>query len=155
MTVLDPNMPTVAGAWRCMVSHQFTDMDLTVQSERAELLVDAIPYKPEQVFCSLAHEAYLQEKYGSNTEGIYGWCLEQQGMCDSVVFLIAPGPESTGMKKELDLAIQRKQKIIVCVHKDMENKPWVMPFLKNAGFVMGWFNNDDLSALQHVAADYF
>ena len=155
MTILDPNMPTVAGAWRCMISHQFTGMDLQAQAVRTKLLMDALPYSVGQVFCSMEHEEFLKSKYGENTEGIYCWCLEQQGMCDSVVFLITPGPESTGMKKELALAIKRKQKIIVCLHSGMEKESWVRPFLRASDFVLGWTEDEDLNALGYVSSDYF
>jgi len=155
MTVLDPNMPTMMGAWRSMISHQFTGMDLREQAVRAEILTGAIPYRANQIFCSLEHEDYLQKRYGKSTEGIYGWCLEQQGMCGSIVFLIAPGPQSLGMEKELVLAKKRKQKVIVCMHMSMEKRDWVKPFLKASDFVLGWTEDEDLDALRHVSDDYF
>jgi|GEM_PF-4167727 len=147
MTVLNPNLPTVVGAWRMMISHQFTGMDLAEQVARAQIIIEGLPYPPEQVFFSIDHEDFLKKKYGDNTEGIYDWCLEQQSMCDTIIFLIAPGPESSGMQKELALAKKRKQEIIVCVHADMQDENWVHDFCDAATMEYGWRKNGDLIAL--------
>lgn len=143
-TTSAPDVATLLSGWDIMISHQFTDMDLEQQTKRSAVIKGALP-DDSNVFCSLEHEDYLKEKFRDDIDAIYDWCLAQQRYCKTVVFLIAPGPKSTGMIKELNQAIASRQDIVVCVHTDMADKTWVQRFTEVAVAEIEWSGDQDLA----------
>jgi len=113
-----------------MLSFQFTGMSQGhfVEVERIKGDMRA----PSGVFCSLDFEDFFRaNEYTS--EDIYRYCVEMQSRCKSVLFVIRNGPESRGMKLELDRAIELGQGIALNISKDIREVPWIQPFLEAAG----------------------
>lgn len=120
-------IPTGKENWMWMYSYQFTGMDLEHVRRNLDRLRE-YESNPDTVFNSLDYQEWF-DCQGMDVEAIYTWCLEQQKRCRRVLFLIDQGPESTGMKKELDLAVELDQLVTVCVHRDIVGHDWVKPFV--------------------------
>lgn len=103
---------------KIMLSYRFTGEN----PKHLENILGNIEYQLRNagydVFCSFFLEDFFR-KEAMNSDEIYAYCLKEQESCDGFMALIKSEHKSTGMKMELEKAIELGQKKFLLIRNNL------------------------------------
>lgn len=116
-----------------ILSYKFTWVAMEELQADLGMLKDLLDWLWLKTFCSLFAEDHFQERK-MDDDNVYQYCLNVQEWCRLMVAYIKYETKSSGMDKELKLALEKGQKIIVLIRAWLEK---IYPeFIDNSLFVV-------------------
>ncbi len=104
---------------KIFLSYRFTGEKTQDLNKILKNVCSKLKTKGHDVFCSFFLEDYFK-KERMNIGQIYTYCLKKQENCDVFMALIKSEDSSSGMKIELEKAIELGQKNILLIRSDLE-----------------------------------
>lgn len=120
---------------KVFLSYPFTGEDFNELGEVLTPIVSIVKEKGHAIFCSYFEEDNFKER-GLSPEQIYAECVRIQRGYDTFMALIKSERPSSGMKAELEKAIDLKQKNVLLIRRDLTH---LFPeFVKTADLIISY-----------------